>query len=135
MAKDASRSARSGRSARPSAGASPQAVADAAAHTHAVAESGSPPTDIQVVDTPEIYASSIQGFFAGNDFVLTLARPIPAMADGKLAAVAKPAAVVHLSAQTAKDLLLVMTDQIEQHEKAFGEIQTEFSRQLRSSRR
>lgn len=95
-----------------------------------VERAGEPAQEASFYNVPAFYGSALQGYFAGNDFILVVSRPQPGQADRAPAVRAQPVAVLHLSPGTAKDLFLLMKAQIEQHEKTFGAIETDYSRSL-----
>ena len=85
-------------------------------------------------NVPQFYANALQCYLVGNDFVMAFTRPHPAsiagMPDGTAAAVGEPIAVLHLSPGTLKDLSLVVNQQADFYEKAYGKVETDFSRKL-----
>jgi hypothetical protein len=95
---------------------------------------GGPPQNLKKIDTPLYYASGVMFLATGNDFTLIFSRARPLLnADGSVnpaAAVSEPVAVVSVTPQTAKDLLLLLQANLPVWEEDFGEIQTVFSRQL-----
>ena len=86
------------------------------------------------INAPVIYATQMNAYLAGNDFVVTFARPHPVILEGQQpgqgAAIVEAVGILQLSPQTMKDLYLLTKGQIEQYEKQFGAIETDFSRRL-----
>jgi hypothetical protein len=93
-----------------------------------------PTEEVRPLEAPAFYASTMFAYFAGNDFTLTFSRPQPgATPNGAVhrgVAIGVPVAVLQMSAATAKDLYLVMKDQIEKYEKEWGEIKTDYARRI-----
>lgn len=87
--------------------------------------------ELQVVQSPMFYASSVQILWAGNDCTIVFARPRPGVLASQPDPVAlnEPVAIVQLSAQTVKDLSVIMAETVRQHEDKWGAIETEFTRQ------
>lgn len=83
------------------------------------------------VEAPHFYASTIQVFGAANDITLMLGRTHPFMMRAESAqqfgAAIEAQAILHLSPETAKDLLYLLRDQIEKIEATYGEIRTDFT--------
>jgi hypothetical protein len=90
----------------------------------------------RILDVPTTYVSTSATFFPGNDAVILFGRLAPANVEGvevpagTQAAVNQPVAIIQMSAATAKDLFLALSDQIEGYEKRFGKIETEYSRRI-----
>ena len=91
----------------------------------------SAPEGFHLIDAPEVYASSIQAYWANNDFTMVLSRARPGMiAEGKTVAALQPSAIVYMSTETAKDLYLLVKSRVEEYEKRRGEIVTDYSRRI-----
>jgi hypothetical protein len=85
------------------------------------------------IDGPVANASTVLLSIAGNDAILVFNRPRPViMPDGSMpqVAVAETTAIIHVSMATLKDLSLLLNGTIQQYEKNFGEIETEYTRRL-----
>ena len=93
-----------------------------------------PGTDarVQRINAPAFYASSIQAAVAGNDLHLIFSRVHPVMVETgqgvEHGAATEPVAVLDVSIQTAKDMLLLLQDIIGRYETEYGAIETDFSR-------
>jgi hypothetical protein len=90
--------------------------------------------EVKRVDAPLFYASNVLMMASGNDFTLLFNRPHPIeKADGSInvaAAVADTVAIVSITPQTAKDLFLLLRENIPKWEAEFGVVNTPFMRQL-----
>ena len=90
--------------------------------------------DATVVESEAIaYASSLQVTQAGNDAVISFARPRPLlMPTGEVAPImkAETTAIVYVSVQTLKDFYLALKDTVEKYEKVHGRIVTDYSKQF-----
>jgi hypothetical protein len=90
------------------------------------------PGSLIPISAPRIYGSGVAIQGTGNDITLIFNRPHPATkADGGLEnkhAINEITGAVTLSPQTAKDLLLTLSDILARQEKDFGEIRTQYMR-------
>ena len=88
---------------------------------------------LQPFSLPVMYASAFQLQGSGNDFNLILQRRLPAQnPDGSIhAEVGKLDAIacLTLSPQSAKDLSVLLAEQIARFEQQFGTIETPFLKQ------
>lgn len=87
---------------------------------------------IKPIEAPVLYASTLQAVWTGNDCSIIFSRPRPAHivvnGQGMTASLQEPVAIMQLSPQTAKDLLLLLSDTVGKFEAEFGVIVTEYSR-------
>ncbi len=87
------------------------------------------------VKVPALTASNFKALGTGVEIILILER-ILSLADdrGNLSDVAmlQPVATVTLAPGAAKDLSLVLADQVKKHEAKFGVISTPFSQKMTS---
>ena len=89
---------------------------------------------LKAVEAPALYASAFRIQASGNDFNLILQRHAPAQDEaggihptlGRLQTVA----VVSMSPQALKDLVLLIVGQIKEHEETFGLIETPYMKRL-----
>lgn len=82
------------------------------------------------------YASTLQIQQAGNDAVLTFARPRPALlASGEPAPfmMNEITAIVYVSMGTLKDFSLIVSDTVRKYEEVNGEIETDYTRRTAKS--
>jgi hypothetical protein len=85
----------------------------------------------QIITAPAFYASSLQVQWAGNDVMITFARPRPL---GPNQALQEPVAIVHMSMLTVADLRAALDDLLPQIEAKHGKQETEFTKQIASKR-
>ena len=88
--------------------------------------------NIKPIEAPTFYFAVSQAFVTANDLTIMLNRTQPVTADnlqaGTAAAVVIPVAILQCGMATAKDLMLSLQVQVEAYEKAFGKIDTEYTR-------
>jgi hypothetical protein len=94
---------------------------------------------LKPLTVPEFYASNFHMQGTGNQFTLIMQRAIPMqnadeMIHGTLNKI-QIVATVTMSPQTAKDLYLLLGDQIENHEKTFGVLTTPYTKVRQSQRK
>ncbi|WP_164901246.1 hypothetical protein, partial [Mesorhizobium sp. M7A.F.Ca.CA.004.04.2.1] len=82
------------------------------------------------LNTPEFYGASVQLFVSSTDISVIFARQVPVIAKNTHAGMMLPAAVVHLSPGTAKDLQTILARQLAEYEAEWGEIQTAYTRRI-----
>lgn len=87
---------------------------------------------------PYFFASSFRIASDSNIINVSLQRPTPleiALPSGQIADAGRfdTIAVLALSPQSAKDLHLLLKDQIEKYEEAFGTIETAYMRRMESA--
>jgi hypothetical protein len=85
------------------------------------------------LQAPTFYASAFRILGSGNDFLIIMDRATPLQGqEGSGFMVLQPAAMVAVSPGALKDLSIILADQIENHEKQFGEIVTPFTKSRES---
>lgn len=88
--------------------------------------------NLQPLPIAPAYANQVAVQGSGTDVTLIFSRLQPVVGqDGRLrldAAIAQPSAVVQMSPQTAKDLVLALGDTVNQIEKEFGKLSSPFSK-------
>ena len=87
------------------------------------------PEDLELIEAPSAYATTINVQGTGNDFTLLFSRPWPARdKSGAIANLAKIqiTSMVTMSPQTAKDLVKLLGDAVQKHEEEYGEIKTSY---------
>lgn len=84
------------------------------------------------VNAPAFYVTSIRTMFepTGVSIIFSRSQPtdIPHGTQVVHASAIVPAAIIDMSPQTAKDLFVLLQEQIEGYEKSWGTIETEFTR-------
>lgn|GEM_PF-5741236 len=81
----------------------------------------------QVITAPRFYMSSVQAFFASNDVALVLGHTTPSLKDGAFGdPVSQAVAVINMSPQSAKELMLLLKSGLEEIESQFGLLRTPF---------
>ncbi|KAA0689872.1 hypothetical protein DTW90_30750 [Neorhizobium sp. P12A] len=91
------------------------------------------PEDVERINAPAFYGSTIQAVWAGNDLTLVFAKPHPVInkkaesPDQQFGAVLETQAIISLSPQTAKDLFLLLQGTVKRYEDQFGVISTEYT--------
>ena len=89
---------------------------------------------LKVLELPMFYASVFQIQGSGNDFNLICQRGVPAQReDGSIETTvtsAQTVAVISISPQSLKDLHLLIGQQLEDQEKDFGRIKTQYTKRL-----
>jgi hypothetical protein len=89
------------------------------------------PADFKIIDAPTFYASQIQVMFTGNDATIVFART-RSTTSGNVPVTnivrSEPVAIIVMSPQTAKDLLVLLKGQTDIFEKEFGEITTPYTK-------
>jgi hypothetical protein len=91
--------------------------------------------DVQRVEAPSFYASTIQVTLAGNDCIIVFTRPHPAVKpDGGHASVAisEPVAIINLSMASVKDLSVLLAGLIKNYEAENGAIETPFTKRRKA---
>jgi hypothetical protein len=86
---------------------------------------------------PTFYVSTINASLGSNEGTLTFSvtKPVIVQAGPNTtiqALTQEPVVVIQMSPETAKDLAILLTERVAVHEKAWGEISTEFTK-LRAS--
>lgn len=88
--------------------------------------------DITHVNVPDIYGTELRIYVSSNEFTCILSQPAPVIVKGaQHTAGSSPTAAIHLSPQTAKDLCLLLGHLLENYEKNWGEIETNYTRRLK----
>lgn len=92
----------------------------------------------QLIDAPYFNTSTVEVAATNTDFVFSFSRIHPAhliQPDGARvsAGVNQPTAILVMSPQAAKELLVVLSDVMAKHEKDNGEIITDFVKARRQS--
>lgn len=87
--------------------------------------------DVRPIEAPYFFVSTLNVQATGNDFAILFSRPQPVSDKGGLGilanfALSQVVAIVSMSPQTAKDLAVLLTSIIHDHEKEFGEISTPY---------
>lgn len=88
---------------------------------------------VHPVEAPIFYATSVRIGFDSNDIAFTFQRrrPVQFLIDGSTtvdAAQLEAVAIVSMSPQTAKDILVLLEGQVSKYEDEWGTIETEFTR-------
>lgn len=89
---------------------------------------------VKKVSAPQFYAAGATMMGSGNDFTIIFNRPVPIeTADGMInttAMVGETVAIISVTPQTAKDLLIMLQANVPAWEAEFGVITTPFTRQM-----
>lgn len=84
------------------------------------------------VQAPHYYGSSFQLLGSPNDITIVLGRTLPYFNAGSatdpFTVGTEPQAIIHLSPQTAKELMILLQQQVTDFETAFGKLETPFIR-------
>jgi hypothetical protein len=96
------------------------------------------PEKFAQINAPLVSASSVAFQSTGNEYLLIFQRPRPVL-DLESQALAQVAynevvAVVGVSAQTLKDLALLLNDAVANHERDYGEIITPYVKRRQAER-
>lgn len=90
------------------------------------------PQNIQIVPAPQFYASGVNVQATGTEYVFTFTRMLPAIdQSGKNPGIGlgtnAPVAILSMSPQAVKDMIVVIQPMLAKQEKDFGEIHTPFT--------
>jgi hypothetical protein len=80
-----------------------------------------------VIQAPKFYGSTVNVNMTSNEISLMFGRPHFVIGDHE-GAPGEPVAIIQMSPQTAKDLLVLLAGSLKTWEKEWGELQTEFTR-------
>ncbi|WP_265518995.1 hypothetical protein [Nitratireductor luteus] len=84
--------------------------------------------EVSLLDVPEFFGDKVALITDSTSFTVFLSRQVPVLVRSQNAGTSRPAVTLHMSPQTAKDLALLLIDQIDQHEREWGQIETAFTR-------
>lgn len=92
-------------------------------------EIGEMPDGMTRLNAPAFYTSSLQIVSTSTDLMIVFGRPHPLLSRGagdkqEFSMGIEAQAIVHMSPQTAKDLSLLLAQQVSDMEKVFGPIET-----------
>jgi hypothetical protein len=100
-------------------------------------EEGKPvPAGMQVITPVRFDVSGFQLVPVGNEVILlcTQYEAGAVMGAPGLAMSSTPVVQLSMDIRTAKDMLLILTDRITEHEKAWGEVESEYSRKRQAEK-
>jgi hypothetical protein len=90
--------------------------------------------DVKLVDAPMFYASGASVMSTGNDFVVVFTRGrVVENPDGTVnqeVAITEPTVIITTTAQTLKDLYILLSQVIPKYEADYGEIKSAFTRMI-----
>lgn len=93
---------------------------------------------LKPIEITPVYAGTFNVQGTGNDFTILFQRLRPLVdRNGALVpgvGVSEVVSVVTMSPQALKDLSFLLAGQIENHEKEYGEIETDYTRRLKSKK-